>query len=228
VKSTGNLGLGGIGLAGVVAIGALTAVVLPAQAESTPSSVATPGSTTDSSTGGHTATGVTETVLTGDVAAKVEAAVKAAYPDATIERMENDADGATYEAHIVQADGTEATVKLDASFAVTGTETGHGHGGGRHDGVTETVLTGDVAAKVEAAVKAAYPDATIERMENDADGATYEAHIVQADGTEATVKLDASFAVTGTETGHGHGGGRHDADDTDADDDSATSGSTTS
>ena len=75
---------------------------------------------------GHTANGITETVLAGDEATKVEAAVKAAYPDATIERMETDAEGATYEAHIVKADGSDATVKLDASFTITGTVSGHG------------------------------------------------------------------------------------------------------
>ncbi|MEW1951435.1 hypothetical protein AB0280_19555 [Pseudarthrobacter sp902506025] len=43
-------------------------------------------------------------------------------------------------------------------------------------------------------------------MENDAEGAVYEAHIITADGTRATVYLDASFTVTSTETG-GPGGG---------------------
>jgi hypothetical protein len=100
-------------------------------------------------------------------------------------------------------------VKLDASFAVTGTETG-GHGGGRGggggggphsaNGITETVLTGDAATSVEAAVTAANPGATIDRMETDADGDTYEAHITLADGSHATVKLDASFAITSTDT----------------------------
>ena len=75
--------------------------------------------------GPHTANGITEEELTGDTAASVEAAVLAAYPDATIERMETDAGGATYEAHVTLADGSRATVKLDAAFAVTGTETGH-------------------------------------------------------------------------------------------------------
>ncbi|WP_438352706.1 hypothetical protein [Microbacterium sp. CJ88] len=80
----------------------------------------------DPSKGGHVgANGVTEQLLTGTTADQVQAAVLAANSGATIERMENDAEGATYEAHIVKADGTKATVKLDASFAITGTETGH-------------------------------------------------------------------------------------------------------
>ena len=86
------------------------------------------GTDTTSDAGGepagpHTANGITEEELTGDTAASVEAAVLAAYPDATIERLETDADGAAYEAHVTLADGSRATVKLDASFAVTATET---------------------------------------------------------------------------------------------------------
>ncbi len=166
----------------------------------------------DQQSGPHSANGITEEVLSGDTAASVEAAVKAAYPDATIERMETDAEGSAYEAHVTLADGSRATVKLDAAFTVTATQTdeggpgGHGGrgGGGPHsaNGITEEELSGDAAASVEAAVKAAYPDATIERMETDAEGSAYEAHVTLADGTRTTVKLDASFAVTGTsETG---------------------------
>ena len=95
--------------------------------------------TTDTDTGAvpagpHTANGITEEVLTGDTAARVQAAVLAAYPDATIERMETDAEGAVYEAHVTLADGSRATVKLDASFVVTGTETGPDGGGPGHHG----------------------------------------------------------------------------------------------
>ena len=166
----------------------------------------------DSDTDGlHSANGVTEAELTGADASSVEAAVLAAYPDATIDRMETDAEGAAFEAHITLADGSDATVKLDASFAITATETGEGHGGhgghgdgGPHaaNGITEAELTGTDASSVEAAVLAAYPDATIDRMETDAEGAAFEAHITLADGSDATVKLDASFAITATET-HG-------------------------
>jgi uncharacterized membrane protein YkoI len=91
--------------------------------DSTNGSASTPR---DPSKGGHVgANGTVEALLTGETAAKVTAAVVAANPKATIERIENDAEGATYEAHIVQADGSHATVKLDAAFTVTATETGH-------------------------------------------------------------------------------------------------------
>ena len=73
--------------------------------------------------GPRTANGITEEPLTGDTAASVEAAVTAAYPDATIDRMETDADGGTYEAHLTLADGSHLTVTLDESFAISGTDT---------------------------------------------------------------------------------------------------------
>ncbi len=74
--------------------------------------------------GGHTANGITETLLTGDTAAKATAAALAAVPGGTIERVETDAEGAVYEAHMTKADGSHVTVKLDANFNVTGTEAG--------------------------------------------------------------------------------------------------------
>ena len=69
------------------------------------------------------------------------------------------------------------------------------------NGITETLLTGDTATKAKAAALAAVPGGTIERVETDAEGATYEAHMTKADGSEVTVKLDANFKVTGVETG---------------------------
>jgi uncharacterized membrane protein YkoI len=78
----------------------------------------------DPSVGGHQANGTTETVLTGTDAEKATAAALAAAPGATIERVETDAEGDAYEAHIVKADGAHATVKFDASFKVTSIETG--------------------------------------------------------------------------------------------------------
>src|SRR4051812_40126775 len=85
------------------------------------------GSSSSSSTDGHNG----ETTLTGTAAAKVKAAALAKYPGATIERVETDSDG-VYEAHITTKAGDEVTVQVNKSFAVTGTQTGGGHGD--HDG----------------------------------------------------------------------------------------------
>src|SRR3954471_20892132 len=155
------------------------------------------GTSRSSSTTGHSG----ETALTGTTAAKVKAAAFAKYPGATIERVETDSDG-VYEAHLTTKAGDEITVEVDKSFAVTGTETG-GHGGHGGHG-NETALTGTTAAKVKAAALAKYPGATIERVETDSDG-VYEAHLTTKAGDEITVQVDKSFAVTGTETGGGHG-----------------------
>ena len=76
----------------------------------------------DRSKGGHTANGVTETPLTGDTAAKVETAALAAVPGGTVERVETDAEGSPYEAHMTNAEGNRVTVKLDGNFTVTSVE----------------------------------------------------------------------------------------------------------
>jgi len=78
----------------------------------------------DPSKGGHTANGITETLLTGDTATKVSAAAQGAVPDGTIQRVENDAEGAPYEAHMVKADGSQVTVKVNADFSVANIESG--------------------------------------------------------------------------------------------------------
>ena len=76
-------------------------------------------------------------------------------------------------------------------------------------GPGETLLTGDTAAKVTAAAKAAIPDGTIIRVETDAQGSPYEAHVQKADGSNVTLKIDSSFKVTSTENGFGGGPGGH-------------------
>ncbi|MDF9752011.1 hypothetical protein [Arthrobacter sp. ES3-54] len=136
----------GIMLAAVIGGGAIGASAIPAMAADSTSGSSSTQATNGYGTGGqrgpHQANGKTEEVLTGDTATKVEAAVKAAKPNATIERMETDADGATYEAHITKADGTRATVLLDANFTVTATEEGQGGPGGGHGGQGGTATDG--------------------------------------------------------------------------------------
>ena len=92
---------------------------------------------------------------------------------------------------------------MDASFSATAVQADNGrgpggrgdHGGNGHG--AETPLTGDTKSKVEAAVLAKYPGATIERTETNTDGsAPYESHIKTSAGTELKVHVGKDFAVT--------------------------------
>jgi uncharacterized membrane protein YkoI len=61
--------------------------------------------------------------------------------------------------------------------------------------------SGETLAKVKAAALAEVPNATIVRIETDADGhAAYEAHVVKADGAPATVYVDKQFDVVRVES----------------------------
>jgi hypothetical protein len=133
MKTSTKSAVASLALAAAIGGGALAVSTLPANAATTAPSPDSSQSTTaparDESKGGHQANGITETLLTGDAATKVTDAALAANPGATIQRVETDAEGAAYEAHIVKSDGTRATVYLNDSFTVTTTETG-GPGGG--------------------------------------------------------------------------------------------------
>jgi hypothetical protein len=118
--------------AGLLATGALTGglltIALPASAASTSPSTAAntradPAGTAPKGGGGQRPD---ETVLTGSEADKAKVAALKALPGATVDRVETDADGAVYEAHVTKADGTRATVKLDKDFNVTATQDGMG------------------------------------------------------------------------------------------------------
>jgi uncharacterized membrane protein YkoI len=102
--------LGGSALAGAAGTTAAT---------TTTAATATPAAK-DPSRGGHQANGKTETLLTGDTAAKVKAAALAEVSGGTIERVETDADhGSPYEAHVTKSDGTSVEVLVDENFKVT-------------------------------------------------------------------------------------------------------------
>jgi hypothetical protein len=71
-----------------------------------------------------------------------------------------------------------------------------------HQRSDETPLTGDALAKVTALAKAKAPGGTVIRVETDADGsAAYEAHMVKADGTPATVYVSKAFEVVNVQSG---------------------------
>jgi predicted enzyme related to lactoylglutathione lyase len=155
--------------------------------------------------------GMSEELLTGDLATQVTAAAEAAVPGGTVVRVETDAQGAAYEAHMTDADGTPVTVTFDEDHNVLATNTDdHGAGHGQGPGGTEELLTGDLATQVTAAAEAAVPGGTVVRVETDAQGAAYEAHMTDADGTPVTVTFDEDHNVLATNTddhgaGHGHG-----------------------
>jgi hypothetical protein len=124
--------MGGGLIGGFVVASAATGSSSPtATSTSTGAAVTDPagGSTFDPTKGGHVgANGVVEKLLTGTTADQVRAAALAAVPGATIERVENDAEGSPYEAHMVKTDGTHVTVKVDTTFKVTAVETDGNHG----------------------------------------------------------------------------------------------------
>jgi hypothetical protein len=112
--------------------GGLLAVALPALADPTPSPSSSAGTSTDNGSGRGPGAGhgggqrSDETLLTGTDADKARAAALKAVPGGTVDRVETDADGAAYEAHMTKSDGTKVTVKFDKDFNVTGVEAGMG------------------------------------------------------------------------------------------------------
>ena len=115
-----------LGVAGGSLLNALQAGAATATNSTTSTTQSTqPPANVDPTKGGHVgANGTKEELLTGDTAEKVKAAALAAVPGGTIERVENDAEGSPYEAHMTKSDGSHVTVKVDNSFKVTSVDSG--------------------------------------------------------------------------------------------------------
>jgi hypothetical protein len=138
------------------------------------------------------------TPLDAATEAKVKDAALAAVPGATFVHAHQDRDGG-YEALLTKADGTKVLVHEDAAFKVTSVEDpapARGPRGGHGD---RTPLDADTAAKVEAAAKAAVPNATVDHTGKDRDGSGYVAMMEKADGTHVLVHEDANFKGTSVE-----------------------------
>jgi hypothetical protein len=120
----------GLVASGVVAGGVLAATVSAGAADGT---TATDSSTSQTDRDPSQPRRPDEELLTGDTKSRVEEAVLAEYPDATIERTETDSAG-VHESHIVTADGERLIVQVGENFSVTGTETGGGHDRGHRGG----------------------------------------------------------------------------------------------
>lgn len=119
----------------LVAAGAATTVAFQSHAQTSSDAIAANPTQSpqhhrqfDPTKGGHVGSnGVREELLTGTTADQAKAAALAAVPGGTIQRVETDAEGAAYEAHMLKSDGSPITVKMDASFHVTSTEDGPAH-----------------------------------------------------------------------------------------------------
>jgi uncharacterized membrane protein YkoI len=150
--------------------------------------------------------------LSSEVPAKVKAAALKKVPGATVLRTEAGGPyGTAYHAHIRTSDGTEQVVLVNADFVATAVQAdpgrgrGRGHGGRGGPGGGETALTGDTKSKVEAAVLARYPGATIVRTETNDDGtAPYESHITTKAGVDLEVLVSSSFQVVDAREGPPH------------------------
>jgi hypothetical protein len=125
---------GGLLAAGTLLGGVLAGTISASAAGTSPS--AAPSGPSGTGTGGQAAPDARsatpvrpdEKALSTADAAKVKAAALKAVPGGTVYRVETDAGDGVYEAHMTKADGTLATVKLDAGFVVTKVEAGMGSG----------------------------------------------------------------------------------------------------
>ena len=135
--------------------------------------------------------------LSSEVATKVKAAALERVPGATVLRTEAGGPYATaYHAHIRTSTGALQVVLVNAELQATAVQTDNRRGGRGGRGGGETLLTGDTKTKVEAAVMAKYPGATIVRTETNNDSAApYESHITTSAGAELEVLVSASFQV---------------------------------
>jgi hypothetical protein len=110
----------------LIATGALGTYAYQSHAQTTDTQVQG-GQMRDQSQSGHVGqNGIKEELLTGDIAEKAKAAALAAVQGGTIQRVETDAEGDKYEAHMTDSSGQQVTVKMDENFKVTNTETGRG------------------------------------------------------------------------------------------------------
>ena len=96
---------------------------------------------------------------------------------------------------------TTPTPAASGAPAAPGTPDDRPRGGGQRS--DEALLTGADKDKATAGALAAVPGGTVDRVETDADGAVYEAHMTKSDGTKVTVKFDKDFNVTSVEDGMG-------------------------
>jgi hypothetical protein len=135
------LGAAGLLTAGLIAGSAFSITGANAADSTTTGTTSSTTSTTDSTAPADkpdifSATSIREGEANVDTAteAKLTKAALAEVADATVIRAETDSDGAKYEVHLKNADGSVTTVKFDENFAITDTVDGFGPVGDDADG----------------------------------------------------------------------------------------------
>jgi len=147
-----------------------------------------------------------EKAVTGDAAAKAQAAAVKAVGSGTAGAVTTDYPGTGYEVTVTKADGTTVEIHLDSSFAVVqgpGGPGGPGHGTAEHENA-EKAVTGDAATKAQAAAVKAVGSGTASAVTTDLGGNGYEVTVTKADGSTVEIHLDSSFNVLQMPGGFGH------------------------
>ncbi len=158
-----------------------------------------------------------EKPVTGDAATKAQAAAVKAVGSGTAGAVTTDFGGDGYEVTVTKSDGSTVEIQLDSSFTVRQGPHGFGgpaHGSAAHENA-EKPVTGDAAAKAQAAAVKAVGNGTAGAVTTDFGGNGYEVTVTKSDGSTVEIHLDSSFTVRqgpGGPRGPGGPGGPGDHD----------------
>lgn len=196
-------GVAAVAVGGSIALGAVT--VASADSSTSPSSPSASSSTdtrkqptspsstgtTDKGARGGGAGASQDTPVTGDEATLVSAAVTAKDSTVTVTSVRKDPDG-SYDV-LGTKDGANVMFDVSADLA-TITQAQGGKGGGKGGGGSQdTVITGDEATKVTAAVTAKDSAVTVSQVRKDPDG-SYDV-VGTKDGAKVFYEVSADLAT---------------------------------
>ena len=194
-------GVAALAVGGSIALGAVTVASADSSTSPSPSSPSASSSTdtrkqptstsstgtTDKGARGGAAGASQDTPVTGDEATKVSAAVTAKDSTVTVTSVRKDPDG-SYDV-LGTKDGANVMFDVSADLA-TITQAQGGKGGG---GSQDTVITGDEATKVTAAVTAKDSAVTVSQVRKDPDG-SYDV-VGTKDGAKVFYEVSADLAT---------------------------------
>lgn len=198
-------GVAALAVGGSIALGAVTVASADSSTSPSPSSPSASSSTdtrkqptstsstgtTDKGARGGAAGASQDTPVTGDEATKVSAAVTAKDSTVTVTSVRKDPDG-SYDV-LGTKDGANVMFDVSADLA-TITQAQGGKGGGKGGGGSQdTVITGDEATKVTAAVTAKDSAVTVSQVRKDPDG-SYDV-VGTKDGAKVFYEVSADLAT---------------------------------